>query len=425
MHKRLKEFMGRFFDRELDFRVKLFNVLAAAGVGISAAATIINMITGMWISVAVSGFLAVLSAVLLIFTYKTGRYQTGYFITIVLIFMIVFPLLFLTSGAYKGGMPAMLIFSVLFTVLMLEGKKALFVSFIEITEYIAISVFAYMNPKFVIWFSTELEMLTDIIFTTTAVSISCGIVWFLHLREYEAQRIELSERNEQLRSRDETKSVFLTTVAHEIKNPLNAINLYARDTIELLDESGLDIATIKENQNTIERMVMRIDRIVLELMDTVAIEQGRLSLDLAPIRLSQLLRETAKIYFGKNNTSENKLVLKLDDELPPIMADSARVTQVIINLLTNSMQHTKKGVITISLQSNSLSQIISVADNGEGMDDEIKSKALEGYVSLSRDYWRHGIGLFVSHKIIEAHEGRLWIESELGKGTTVYFALPS
>ena len=58
------------------------------------------------------------------------------------------------------------------------------------------------------------------------------------------------------------------------------------------------------------------------------------------------------------------------------------------------------------------------------MDEEIKEKALEGYVSLSKDYWRHGIGLYVCHRIVEAHGGEIWIESEKGKGTTVSFTLP-
>ena len=78
-------------------------------------------------------------------------------------------------------------------------------------------VIGYLNPQLVTWFATESEMLADILITTSAVSISCGAVLYLHLREYEAQRVKLAEQNEQLKRNDETKSVFLTTVAHEIK----------------------------------------------------------------------------------------------------------------------------------------------------------------------------------------------------------------
>lgn len=314
----------------------------------------------------------------------------------------------------------MFIFAVLFTVLMLTGVKALLVSLAEIAEYIAVCVIGYLNPQLVTWFHTDAEMLTDILITTTAVSISCGAVLFLHLREYESQRKQLAEQNELLKRHDEVKSVFLTTVAHEIKNPLNAINLHARDTFELLDEPCPEIETMKENQRTIEKMVVRIDRIVVELMDTVAIEQGRLALDISSVRLSQLLREGAQtVSFGNNEA-----VFKLDESLPPIRADYARIIQVITNLLSNSIQHTQNGVITITLERQGSNQLVSVADNGEGMSEEIKEKAFEGYVSVSREYWRHGIGLFVCHQIIEAHGGKIWIDSELGRGTKVSFTLP-
>ena len=423
-YTKIKNLCASFFDSRLDFRVRLFNVLAVAGVWISVATIVLNLITGMWTSAVLSAMLALLSGGLLIFTYKTGRYKIGYITTIVSIFMILFPMQFFASGGYKGGMPSLFIFAVLFTVLMLEGKVALLVSLAEIAEYTAICIFGYCNPRYVTWFATELEMLTDTLVTTTAVSISCGIVMFLHIREYAMQRKQLSRQNEQLKLHDETKSVFLTTVAHEIKNPLNAINLHARDTFELLDEPQPNIEIMKENQKTIEKMVVRIDRIVVELMDTVAIEQGRLSLDIAPLRLSRLLTEAANTYFGKNYTGGNTLKLELDETLPPINADYARIMQVVTNLLSNSMQHTKNGIITISLKNYGERQLVSVSDTGEGMGEELKNKALEGYVSVSKEYWRHGIGLYVCHKIITAHKGDIWIESELGKGTAVSFTLP-
>ncbi len=424
LYQKIKETAMRFFSKKIDFRIRLFNVLALAGVGISAATFILNIVTGMITSAVLSAFLTVLSAGLLIYTYKTGKYQVGYIVTIVTIFMIFFPLLFFSSGGYKSGMPSMFIFAVLFTVLMLEGKKALLVSGAEIAEYIAVCAIGYFHPNLVTWFDTDAQMLADILVTTSAVSISCGIVLFLHLREYESQRKKLAEQNEQLRRHDEAKSVFLTTVAHEIKNPLNAINLHARDTFELLGEKDFEVETMKENQKTIEKMVVRIDRIVVELMDTVAIEQGRLALDLSSVKLSLLLKEAAQTCFGKNHTNENKLVFDVDETLEPIRADYARIVQVITNLISNSMQHTKNGAITISLKRMGKNQLVSVSDNGEGMREEIKNKAFEGYVSVSKEYWRHGIGLFVCRQIVEAHGGRIWIESEIGQGTKVSFTLP-
>ena len=255
----------------------------------------------------------------------------------------------------------------------------------------------------------------DVIFANTCVSLICGVVLYFHLKEYDRQREQLHIQNEKLTRYDASRLTFLTTVSHEIKNPLNAINLHAHDTIEMMDEAQIDTQEIKKNQQIIENMVRRIDRILMDLKDTVAIEQGRLSLSLAPLNLEELLVEISETYFGKNNTSGNKIVLDLEHNLPLIEADYARLTQVVTNLLSNAIQHTKNGVITISLYKKGNEQIAVVSDNGEGMSEDLKKDVFHRYVSSGEEYWRHGIGLYVCNQIIEAHGGRIWLESRLNQ----------
>ncbi len=424
MKKFFKEAIFRITDINKDYRIRLFYILALGGIAISFLTFLISLATSMWKTAAIALVLILISGGLMWFTYKTEKFQLAYIITVVTVFMIFFPMMFFTSGGYKSGMPSVFMFAVMFTVLMLKGKAAIFVSLLEICEYAAVCIFAYFHPEYVTFYETEAEILTDIIFANGAMSIICGLVLFFHLKEYDRQREVLKEQNEKLKRYDSSRSTFLTTVSHEIKNPLNAINLHARDTEELMEEEPLDLNLMKENQQVIKRMVERIDRILVDMKDTVAIEQGRLSLSLSPMRTQNLINEEAKRYFGKNYTAENELSLNVDESLPPINADYARITQVLTNLLSNAMQHTKNGKITVSLSGNGERQLICVSDNGEGMTEKMRQKALEGYVSASEDYWRHGIGLYVCKQITEAHGGEIWIESELGEGTKVYFTLP-
>ncbi len=424
MKEKLKQLLQPITDEGQDFRVQLFGVLALGGVAISLLTCIISMITAMWITAGISLALIFISLGLLGYTHKTGNYEIASIITVVLVFMIVFPIMFFTSGGHRSGMPSVFLFAVLFTVLMIRGPMALVISMLEIVEYAAVCIFAFFHPEYVTFYETEAEILSDIIFAFSAMSIICGTVLYLHLREYDRQREILRQQNEKLKRYDASRSTFLTTVSHEIKNPLNAINLHARDTVELMEESPLELELMRENQQVIAKMVGRIDRILVDLKDTVAIEQGRLSLSLAPMHTQNLIRETARNYFGKNDTAGNALRLELDERLPPIHGDYARLTQVLTNLLSNAMQHTQKGSITVSLTGDAGEQRICVSDNGEGMDEEMRSKVLHGYVSASEDYWRHGIGLYVCKQIVEAHGGKIWIESELGRGTRVSFTLP-
>ena len=94
------------------------------------------------------------------------------------------------------------------------------------------------------------------------------------------------------------------------------------------------------------------------------------------------------------------------------------------NILSNSFRHTKNGRIVITLEACEDGQKICVADNGEGMNAYMCENALKGYVSANKDYWRHGIGLYICHQIVTAHEGSIKIKSEVGKGTEVTFSLP-
>ena len=339
-------------------------------------------------------------------------------------FLIVFPVMFFTSGGYHGGMPAFFVFAIIFTVLMLEKRRALIVSLLEIVLYIGLCLVAYHFPHIVTPFATEADRLADILLAFVSVSTVCGIVLYFHLKEYNQQQLLLEEQNLRLRSLDNAKSTFLTTVAHEIKNPLSSISLHARDTSELLEEEPLDFSLMQENLRTIEQSVMRIDRIVLDLMDTVSIEQGRLALSLVPSDLSGLLYSVKKDYCSHPSPKNNQLVLTTQSGLPEISADPERLIQVVTNLISNAERHTQNGTITISLTGEPGWQTICVSDTGTGMSEEMRKNALKGYVSADKDYWRHGIGLYVCHQIITAHGGKIWLKSKEGEGTQVFFSLP-
>ena len=321
-------------------------------------------------------------------------------------------------------MPAFFVFAIIFTVLMLEKWRALIVSLLEIVLYMGLCLVAYHFPDSVTPFATEKDRLADVLLAFVSVSIVCGIVLYFHLKEYNQQQILLKEQNQRLRSLDNAKSTFLTTVAHEIKNPLNSISLHARDTSELLEEEPLDFSLMQQNLRTIEQSVMRIDRIVLDLMDTVSIEQGRLALSLVPSDLGALLHSVEKDFSSHPSSGNNQLVLTIQPNLPEISADPERLIQVVTNLISNAERHTQNGTITISLTGEPGWQTICVSDTGTGMSEEMRKNVLKGYVSADKDYWRHGIGLYVCHQIITAHGGKIWIESEEGKGTRVFFSLP-
>ena len=412
---------------QLDFRVKLFNIMAVGGIIMSFFTAIQSIFMQKWDTLLVSNLMMIISICLLTYAVKSGRYYICYVLTIIFIFIIFFPILFFQAGGYKSGVPAVFIFAVLFTVLMLEGIRGIVISVFELILYSSICYIAYIKPETVTWYTDEKTIVIDIIFTYTAIGIICGTVLYFHIKEYAYQRELLKKQNEQLKYYDEVKSTFLTTVAHEIKNPLNIVGLYAQDTYELASEKNIDLDQIMSNQKTIEKTVIRLDRIVVDLIDTASIEQGKVSLSIAPVDTVALIKEAVSFWTEKDKKElkdGNRVVLNLCKDSAPIMADYSRIFQVLINLLSNASRYTKNGIIRISLKDTDKCQVISVEDNGEGMDPEVKKKVFKGYVSTSKDYWRHGIGLYICHQIVKAHGGDIWIESELGIGTKISFSIP-
>lgn len=425
MKKAIQTSLHKWFDPKLDFRVRLFNILALGGAFISLLMAFFSLFTGSWANLLLNALLLLVSGGLFLYSCRSGHYRRCYLITIVLIFFLFFPVMFFTSGGYHGGMPAFFVFAIIFTILMLDGQLAIAVSLAELLLYLLLCLIACRYPETVTDFATETDRLIDILSAFLSVSIVCGTVLYFHLLEYSRQQQLLEEQNRRLRQYDQAKSTFLTTVAHEIKNPLNSISLHARDTSELLEETPLDFPLMQENLRTIEQSVLRIDRIVLDLMDTVSIEQGRLALSLQPTSLSALLQAIKQDYEHQHAGSSNRLILRTEDDLPDVSADPERLIQVLNNLISNAERHTKNGTITITLSQNGHEPVICVSDTGSGMSEEMQRHAFRGYVSADQDYWRHGIGLYVCHQIITAHGGRIWLKSTEGKGTSVFFSLPA
>ncbi len=406
-----------------DVRIKLFNVLALGGSLTCFIAGLYDLLYNSIISALINGVLLIISVSLLLYSQKTGRYQLCYLLTTVCIFLIGFPILFFINGGYYGGIPSFFIFAILFTVLMLDKEYARIVAPLELVLYIGLCIFAYHNPETVTSFDSDYNRLVDVMIAFSLASIVCGVSLYLHLREYEAQKELLAKQNEELKIYNDAKTSFLTTVAHEIRNPLTAISANARDAKEILLDEQEEDELIENNLDTVEKIVFRIDRILTDLMDTVSIEQGKFKIAKAPMQLEDILYESARSFAvdikNTNNTIEYNIA-----PLPPVIADHARLLQVMVNLLSNSIKYTRNGKIILSLYEEDDFQVVRVVDTGEGMAKKIRNDVFKGYVSMSKEYWRHGIGLYVCHQIITAHGGTISVESEEGQGTEITFKLP-
>ena len=425
--------LSALFDSSLDLRIQTFNLLMIIGVGaglvMAFAAT--ERGAGAVFVIIANLSLSVLALVMLLVAEKKKCYALCSWIVVIAVFMIMFPLLFIYGGGHKGGMLCFFIVAVVYTSYLLEDIQRAVALGLELIIFISCVLLSLLAPEMITAFPLELDYGFDVLVCFTVSCVMLIIVSYLRARLIQGRQTQIQELNRELIARNETlarydvmKSDFLATVAHEVNTPLAVIAASSADTLDLLRETPPDMIEIMENQLLIGRRVKLIDSILLDLMDTVAIENGRIPLSRQPADLSELIVAASDALLKKTDDNHNnRIAYELRPDLPLIWVDPPRIEQVMTNLLSNAIRHTTGGLISITLDRAGGSQVVSVSDNGEGMDEQTAQAALRQYVSTKSDYWRHGMGLYICRRIIIAHGGDISIESEKGRGTIVTFTL--
>jgi len=431
LKSRLKRFLIQYFDQTLGLKIQFFNLLALVGAAAGVAIAIIGLaVNEQRAVIVIDFFVSVFLLGALFAVRKKGCYNLCSWLIIVVVFMMAFPALFLFYGGYSNGITCFFIFAFVMTAHILEKRQRLAAVVLEFAVYISCFLIYYHNYAAAASMASEPYHAFKTIVNFSITGLLLLITLILRSRMNDVRQKQIQELNRELEARNETlirydkmKGDFLGTVAHEINTPLAIIAASSQDTLDLLKVSPLNMDEIMENQVIIEKRVKLIDSILLDLMDAVAIENGRLSLKRQLVNLPAFMRSVCAAHFKQFEANNNRLTCDLKQDMTYVWADPARIEQVMANLLSNAARYTQNGVITVKLSKAEDKQIVSVNDNGEGMDAEFVKTVLKQYVSTKADYWRHGIGLHVCRQIITAHGGEIWIESEKGRGTSVFFSL--
>jgi signal transduction histidine kinase len=424
--KLLIRFRNAFFAPQLDLRVRLFHVLAIGG-------TITSLLMGLFGFVGSSGFVnitfnlaaAALSYSMLIYTRRTGRYQACYLITIIVIFMGLFPVLFFwgRGGGYHSGMPAFFVFAVAFTVFMLEGKRAVIFSLAELVLYTAICLIAYNYPQTVNAFAAEREVLIAIIIGFTTVSVVLGLCMLLHFRLYNEQQKKLDEQNAVLAQTSRAKTEFLANASHEMRTPLTIISVNVQTAIEIMEDMGVaekesgPSAEAGKLLQTAQDEIMRLARMVGGMLTLASISEGS---EKEIVEFTALLSSSAEMLRLSLQKRRNTLAVDIETGLR-VFGNADLLAPVMTNLLQNAGKYTENGTITLSAKTFERTITVTVGDTGTGIPAELLPRVFERSVSGDRST---GYGLYLCKAIVESHGGRIWIESGRGSGTAVHFSLP-
>ena len=237
-------------------------------------------------------------------------------------------------------------------------------------------------------------------------------------KQLQASNTLLSEANEQLKVHDKMQKEFINIAAHELRTPTQAILGYS----ELIEHANPQ--EVKVAAAAILRNADRLKRLTEDILDITRIESQSLKLKMEIFNLNEKIKnviQDAKHALSDANTT--KIIFEQTEQDIPIYGDKVRIFQVVSNLLTNALKFTRNGDISIRAEQKDGYAIVTVKDNGTGIDPEIMPRLFTRFASKSQT--GTGLGLFISKSIVEAHGGKIWAENNKdGKGATFGFTLP-
>ncbi len=245
--------------------------------------------------------------------------------------------------------------------------------------------------------------------------------------ELRAQQHALEEKNREVERANRAKSEFLANMSHELRTPLNSIIGFS----EVLEDQkfGQLNETQRKYIHNINTSGMHLLQLINDVLDLSKVEAGKMSLHYEDFQISAALHDIEAAIRNELDKKNISFDMEIDEGLVSLNADKQKVRQIMLNLLSNAVKFTQEGgKITVCAKGVGGSLQISVTDTGIGIKPEDIKRIFARFQQLdsktARGYQGTGLGLALTRKFVEMHGGKIWVESELGKGSMFTFTIP-
>lgn len=237
---------------------------------------------------------------------------------------------------------------------------------------------------------------------------------------------DLIQAKEKAEESDKLKTAFLHNISHEIRTPMNAILGFTA----LLNEPVISESERKQFIDIIFQSGNQLLSIINDVVDLANIESGQVKINIAEININKMLRKLSEQFSYREKPDEITLILKtpLPDGEVDILTDGTKLIQILSNLINNAFKFTRKGKINFGYEKREDFLEFFVEDTGIGISPEYHTKIFERFYQVdstaARKYTGTGLGLSICKAYVELLDGKIWLNSEEGKGTSFYFTIP-
>jgi len=276
--------------------------------------------------------------------------------------------------------------------------------------------------------------------TTIAATVGVAIRKARLFEEVKKANTEADSARKNAEEANAAKSAFLSTVSHELRTPLTSVLGFAKITKKRLEEKIFPLTDTSDPKTvkTIEQISgnlgvvisegERLTNLINDVLDLAKIEAGKMEWNLEPVLIPEVIDRAVSATSSLFEQKNLRLEKRVDEGLPEISGDRDKLIQVVVNLLSNAVKFTKEGTVTCSAFMKDGHIVVGITDTGIGIAPGDHAKVFEQFKqvgdTLTDKPKGTGLGLPICKEIVEHHQGSIWLESQLGMGSTFYFSLP-
>ncbi|MDR2665633.1 MAG: response regulator [Oscillospiraceae bacterium] len=411
------------FSEDLPLRARLFNIIVGICLILCAFATVATFVqaASFFARAATAVTLAVM--VLLVFwPNMTGYYRFGSFVLLTFVCDIMFPVIFFSTNGLGSGIMMYMLLGSIITFLLLDGMDCIVMIAIYLAVVLTCIYLSYARPGLVVPFDNRVTVYTDNAYTMVFSSVAVGLIIKFQNKVY----IDARRRAEEASA---AKADFLSNMSHEMRTPMNAII-----GMTAIGHAAADVERKDYAFSKIEAASSHLLGVINDILDMSKIEAGKLELSYEEFDFENMLQRVAGVINFRAEEKNQNFTMHIDSDIPrALISDDQRLAQVITNLLSNAVKFTpehgniKLNARLVGTGASGCSICVEVVDDGIGISPEQQLLLFVSFQqaenSTSRKFGGTGLGLAISKRIVEMMGGEIWVESELGRGSTFAFTV--